>query len=156
MITTRSERVAITVRRATARDLATLVALERRCFAAPWSEASIADELARPIAVVDLAIAADGAVIGYAVAWRIGSECHLLRIATRPEARGRGVGARLLEAVIEGARGAGCEQVQLEVGRANDIAARLYGRAGFELVGVRAGYYRDPVDDALLMTRVLG
>ena len=48
-----------------------------------------------------------------------------------PEARGRGVGAALLRAGIELARGDGCSAVDLEVDEAQARASRLYAREGF-------------------------
>jgi len=44
-----------------------------------------------------------------------------------------------------------CEQVQLEVASENSAAIALYNSFGFAEVGRREGYYRDPLDDAVLM-----
>ena len=52
-------------------------------------------------------------------------------ICVAPEARGRGVGTRLLEAVVEHARAAGLGQVRLDVVDANPRARALYERCGF-------------------------
>jgi len=52
-------------------------------------------------------------------------------IAVIPEARGKGAGAALLEAVKNKARETGCCKVTLEV-REDNAARRLYERSGFE------------------------
>lgn len=48
-----------------------------------------------------------------------------------PSHRGRGVGRRLLEAVEEKARALGCCKLTLEVAEKNDVARRVYERAGY-------------------------
>jgi GNAT superfamily N-acetyltransferase len=48
-----------------------------------------------------------------------------------PSARGRGAGARLLAAMRAGAHQRGVRALHVEVGPQNDVARRLYGRAGY-------------------------
>jgi len=51
---------------------------------------------------------------------------------------------------------AGCVRTAfLEVRESNDAARGLYGSRGFSEIGRRRGYYRRPVEDALVMRRVL-
>ena len=54
----------------------------------------------------------------------------------RPEARGAGVGALLLEACIGEARHAGLEMLTLSVTAENAAAVRLYERHGFAAYGL--------------------
>ena len=72
---------------------------------------------------------------------KTGEEAELLLLATRPAARGRGIGGALLRAVIEEARGRGGKMIHLEV-RAGNEAVQLYVREGFAKVGERRSYYR--------------
>ena len=74
----------------------------------------------------------------------------------RPQARGAGIGARLVEAVIEHAR-AHVELIQLTVISENLAARRLYERFGFEEYGLekRAAKYRGRYHDDLLMAKML-
>jgi len=53
-------------------------------------------------------------------------------IAVRPEARGRGVGRKLLIAVEDEARKLGCCKVTLEVRADNTVAKGLYQSVGFK------------------------
>jgi ribosomal-protein-alanine N-acetyltransferase len=62
-----------------------------------------------------------------------------------------GVGRALCEAVIGWCKREGVVAVELEVRSANLGAVGLYEGLGFERVGSRKGYYREPVDDAILM-----
>ncbi|MCB9752823.1 MAG: ribosomal protein S18-alanine N-acetyltransferase [Myxococcales bacterium] len=144
----------LSLRAAERADLDAIAALEQRCFHRPWTRSMLAEELTRGFARVDIA-ARGGGVLGYTCVWEQPPEAHLLKIAVAPEARGGGVGGALLRRALHQARVSGCEQVQLEVARANASALRLYQRAGFTVVGTRPGYYRDPVDDAVLMTRLV-
>ncbi len=52
-------------------------------------------------------------------------------VAVRPEARGYGVGTKLLETVTEEAKKMGCSKITLEV-REDNPARRLYEKVGFE------------------------
>ena len=58
-----------------------------------------------------------------------------LAIAVVPNARGKGVGSKLLDALLARARAAGYPTVSLSVDRANAGAIELYRRHGFERVG---------------------
>lgn len=58
-----------------------------------------------------------------------------LAIAVVPNARGRGVGAALLDALLARALEAGHEAISLSVDRTNAGAIELYRRHGFERVG---------------------
>jgi ribosomal protein S18 acetylase RimI-like enzyme len=58
-----------------------------------------------------------------------------LAIAVVPNARGKGVGSKLLDALLSRAREAGYPTISLSVDRANEGAIELYRRHGFERVG---------------------
>ena len=47
----------------------------------------------------------------------------------------------------------GITMIHLEVRAGNETAIRLYERQGFVRDGLRKGYYTDPTEDAVLMTR---
>lgn len=53
-------------------------------------------------------------------------------IAVPPEARGQGIGSRLIDGVLAYARERGLESVRLDVIDTNEGARRLYERKGFE------------------------
>lgn len=90
-------------------------------------------------------------ICGYAAVLHTPDGEELLRIATAPEKRGRGIGGALLDEVIRRCRSSGAEVLRLEVRRSNNAAIALYLSRGFFEIGVRRGYYRNPDDDAILM-----
>jgi ribosomal protein S18 acetylase RimI-like enzyme len=75
----------------------------------------------------------------------------LVGMYVRPQARNRGVGRRLVVAVIEVARTRGVELLQLAVVSDNEPARRLYARLGFAEYGIekkslkQGGRYTDEV-----------
>ena len=74
----------------------------------------------------------------------------------RPEARGVGIGAKLVEAVVEHAR-CHVELIELTVVSENLAARKLYERFGFEEYGLekRAAKYRRRYHDDVLMAKML-
>jgi ribosomal-protein-alanine N-acetyltransferase len=110
------------------------------------------EELARPYARIWVVrLEPDAEPAGFALAWHAADEVHLLDLAVDPDARRRGVGRRLVEAVLGYARETSARLVLLEVRRSNEAAIALYRSAGFSEIGVRRGYYSDNGEDAVEM-----
>ncbi len=132
-----------------------LAALHTRCFTTPrpWTAAEFEGFLADPLAF--LLVEGDAAfLLGRAVA----GEAELLTLAVAPEARGRGLGIRLVSRFLYQARLRQAGAALLEVAADNAAALALYARAGFVEVGRRRGYYRLPdgrAVDALVLRRAL-
>ena len=137
-------------------DLDGVMAIEEVSFPTPWSRKLFEEEIGRSFSETLVAVSREtGEVLGYSVCWTVAGESHLLNIAVRPDARGRGVGKTLLrECIRRGAR-AGAELIHLEVRAGNGPALRLYARDGFSFRGIRRGYYTDTGEDAILLTREL-
>lgn len=140
-----------TVRRMTAADLPAVVAIETEAFSTPWQLDTFAGLLDR--GALELMVLTGGAdeVLGYAVLWCVLDQGELANIAVRPELRGRGLGARLLDEVLAVSRRQGVAKLYLEVRDSNDGALRLYERFGFREVGRRQSYYTEPREDARVM-----
>ena len=143
----------IDLRAATLEDLDAIDEIERHSFPKPWPRATFEAELSREHA--HLIVACAPAVIGFCNFWLVAGELHVLAIATHPDRRRAGIGKLLLDRAIADARAAGCAHATLEVRRGNDAAIALYERCGFATVHVRARYYADNDEDALVMTSEL-
>jgi ribosomal-protein-alanine N-acetyltransferase len=104
-------------------------------------------------------VARDGpAPAGFALYRAAADEAELLTIAVLPAGRRAGLGAGLLAACEDGARGAGAARMFLEVSEANAAARALYARAGYRECGRRKGYYPHPGggrEDALVLSKPL-
>jgi len=148
----------VSVRAMAERDLDRAMEIAASLETAPqWPraayEAAIAAEgMPRRIALV---AEIDGEIAGFAVASRVGAVAELESIAVVAGWQGRGIGRTLLDWVIAGLRMAGVTELELGVRESNQAAAKLYRRAGFFEAGRRRGYYRDPVEDAVLLRRLL-
>lgn len=105
-----------------------------------WNAAQCAAVLGGP-GIWLLLAELDGRPAGFALTRTVLDEAELLLIAVHPEARRRGVGAALLDAVLAGCRQRSVDRVFLEV-RACNPAIALYTAWGFSKVGERPNYYR--------------
>jgi len=90
-------------------------------------------------------------IAGFAVASVIAGEGEIELIAVVPGVQRQGIGNALLTELLGALAAAGALEVVLELRESNRAAAGLYARAGFSEVGRRRSYYRDPVEDAVLM-----
>ena len=114
-----------------------------------------------PIATDDFAppngaflVADDGErLIGCAGWRRHGDDAELKRMFTAKAARKRGLGRRMLTAVEESARAAGCRRLILETGDKQPEAIALYETAGYARIE-DFGYYKDE-PDVLSFAKVL-
>lgn len=98
----------------------------------------------------------DRGVAGFLAARELVGETEILNLAVREDVRRRGIGAKLIEAVIAWSRELGAERLMLEVRVSNENAIRFYERHGFVAAGGRTKYYAEPVEDALLLSLALG
>ena len=142
----------IVMRPARASDLDAILTIEHRVFSDPWSPASFAPEFSDPYTWFSVA-EIDGIVSGYAIARIVAKQGEIANIAVDPAHQRSGLGGKLLDAAVVAADAADCEAVWLEVRVSNEPARRLYESRGFEPIGRRRGYYRTPVEDALVLRR---
>lgn len=139
-------------------DIDQIIAIERDAFPTPWSENIFRGEIASPLSRLRVAREGGdrrGAVLGYAVYWRVADEIHLHNIAVRRDRRRQGIGSRLLGEAMGRSRSEGARWMTLEVRRTNDAAQRFYRQFGFSCRGVRPGYYTDTGEDALILWKDL-
>jgi ribosomal-protein-alanine N-acetyltransferase len=144
------------IRPGRAADLASVVELERACYSDPWPATAFAALPDNPrvyFAVADSPVVKS--IAGYVVAWYVLDEGELANLAVATAARRQGIGKALLDAAIGESLDRGVADLYLEVRESNQSARRLYASRGFEEVSRRKGYYRSPVEDALILRRTL-
>lgn len=143
-----------TIRKMRSTDIPRVMEIELATFTMPWSEATFRGLLRRTDS--DLFVAdRSGSVIGYAVFWSVTDQGELGNVAVSPLHRGKGIGTRLVEAVLDRAAEKGVREIFLEVRRSNYGAQDLYKSFGFVEVGRRRNYYLEPLEDALVMKKVI-
>src|SRR5437763_14442768 len=141
-------------RRLELRDLNSIEAIERASYPTPWSRSMFAGELAKPSSLSVGAFDPDtGVLLGYLIISRYVDAWHVMNVAVAPEQRRRKIATTLLERLFAETAGEGHRGYTLEVRVSNDVAIRLYERAGFKPRGIRRGYYTDNREDALIMWR---
>jgi ribosomal-protein-alanine N-acetyltransferase len=94
-------------------------------------------------------------IAGFIVSRLVSGELHVNNVAVRPQFRRQGIAFRLLQAVIRQGQTDGARIAFLEVRAGNAAAQGLYRRCGFQVSGLRRRYYREPVEDAVLMSLLL-
>ena len=105
------------------------------------------------IALVAETLEGEDPLAGFALASLIPPQAELESIVVATIFQRRGIARRLFEALAGELASAGITEVLLEVRASNEAALSLYRALGFEEAGQRAGYYADPVEDAVLMKR---
>lgn len=90
-------------------------------------------------------------LIGYAGGWIADGQVQVLKVATDPEYRRRGIAQELLAHLSRDARDLGATEMTLEVRVTNTGAHAFYERLGLKRIGVRPHYYSDR-EDAVIYT----
>ena len=140
----------MTVEKLTVPNLSQVAEIESLCFANPWSEKAL--ELLVGNEAYGAVCLQNGRVMAYGGVLWAPFEGQITNIATHPDARRCGMGAAILEHLIEVAKARpDCEQLSLEARVSNIPAISLYERYGFLKMGLRRGFYKHPTEDAYVM-----
>lgn len=141
----------------TAEHVEALMAHEQAMFGTEaWSTAAYRTELADTERRHYLsALDSSGELVGWAGVMVIADSAEILTVGVVPAARRRGIGRRLLTALLAEARRRDAVEAFLEVRVDNEAAQELYLADGFMRVGLRPGYYDGGRIDAVVMRREL-
>ena len=130
-----------------------LVALERACFATPWSAAALIGSIARPISVAIGLADKNWKLVAYLIGRREDEHGDIDTLAVDPSKRRSGCATRLLQKALDVFADRGIVMCWLEVRESNVGAITLYKHFGFEIAGRRRNYYPRPQrEDALVMS----
>ena len=142
------------VRRMTVSDLPSVLKIENQNYQFPWGEDIFKDCFD---ANYNLHVCEEmDRVLGYCIVAMGVGEAHILNISVDPAEQGQGIGRKLMEHLIENARGK-AETIFLEVRPSNIGAIALYKNIGFNEIGIRKGYYpaENGREDALMLAMAL-
>jgi [ribosomal protein S18]-alanine N-acetyltransferase len=152
--------IAWSIRRALPTDVELILAIEQACTEAPhwskavWTGVLTEDAGSEPEHVSFVAESGIG-ITGFAVVSCARGVAELESIAVEEEARRRGVGRALCSEAMAWSRRKMAQMIELEVRTSSIGALALYGSLGFIEQGRRRNYYRDPIEDAVLMSALL-
>lgn len=124
-------------------DIPTLNRMEEACFADPWTDDMLREELSASGSV--FVMLEDTQPIGYYSYMHYLDEAQILNVSVLPEHQGRGYGKALMAHLLAHLP-TWVTSVTLEVRVSNAVARRLYEGAGFVSAGIRPGYYMDGED----------
>lgn len=134
------------------RDVAEVARVERATYPAPWSAEVFRGEVAR-MSRGDgeyLVVRRGTDLVGYGGVMYMLDEAHVTNLVVVGSERRSGLGTRLLAELCWRTIAHGSSGLTLEVRASNEAAQALYGRFGFERVGVRRRYYEN-TEDAIVM-----
>lgn len=131
-------------------DINDIAAIEQQLFSEPWNEDGFREALKREENVF-LVLFLESKIAGYGLCYTMLDEGEIPTIAVLPQFQGQGYGKILLQELIKQSVQRGVEHIFLEVRQSNLPARCLYEGSGFQVVGRRKDFYRNPKEDALLM-----
>jgi len=153
----------ISIERMSEHDLLEVVEIEEQSGLSRWGWAAYYAEMqganrdlmlvARPSKCATLE---SSPIAGYIVARETAGELHINNFAVRSEFRRLGIGATLINQVLNEARRRKANAAFLEVRSTNHAAQALYEKCGFRAIARRANYYSEPREDAVVMSLELG
>jgi ribosomal-protein-alanine N-acetyltransferase len=78
-------------------------------------------------------------------------DVEIYNIGVRPIHQHEGIGSELMRFFLKECQKRSVAEVWLEVRRGNSTALAFYSKHRFEVVAVRKAFYRDPIEDAIVM-----
>lgn len=151
----REKEAEIIVRELKVEDSAAVAEMEQQIFSDPWSEKSVMETVQQKQSVCFAAEKA-GHILGYLLVYHAADEAEIARIAVQKEARRQGVAGKLMQALEHYCEEHKMEKLLLDVRESNEAARSFYTKNGFVEDGIRQGFYTNPSEDAVLMSRQLG
>lgn len=94
----------------------------------------------------------DSKIIGFIIFSPINPEAHILSISVTKKIQSKGVGALLLQSMLDQCAAMNYKKIFLEVRISNLQAINFYQKFGFSKDAIRDNYYTDNSKDALLMS----
>lgn len=151
----REKEAEIIVRELKVEDSAAVAEMEQQIFSDPWSEKSVMETVQQKQSVCFVAEKA-GHILGYLLVYHAADEAEIARIAVQKEARRQGAAGKLMQALEHYCEEHKMEKLLLDVRESNEAARSFYTKNGFVEDGIRQGFYTNPSEDAVLMSRQLG
>lgn len=131
-----------------------LLVLEQRIFPDPWNKDMFINEIQSELSSFKLLLNENDEVIAYFGLWVIQDEGHINNLAVDLPYRGKGIGDILMAEIFDIGKKNNLNVYYLEVRASNIHAKNLYKRYGFFEAGLRRNYYKNPTEDAILMTKI--
>lgn len=143
------------IRRMRREDVADAAELERKIFTDAWSEQAILETLNQRQTML-LAAYEDKELIGYLILYYVLEDGEVARIAVADGYKRQGVATLMFRELANLCGDIGVSKLLLDVRESNTAACAFYEDFGFVRDGIRKNFYRDPAENAILMSLELG
>ncbi|MCK4956700.1 MAG: ribosomal protein S18-alanine N-acetyltransferase [Candidatus Cloacimonetes bacterium] len=129
-------------------DLPEVLKIETELFSDVWTEQMFVEEINTQVSYV---LELDNEIAGYICGWKLYDEFNITNVAVSKKYQQKGYGKLLVDFIITEIAKENFHILFLEVRESNLAAIKLYERVGFNEVGRRKKYYKNPTEDAILM-----
>jgi len=125
-------------------DLDAVMRIETRAYAFAWTKGIFRDCLSSNyhcLVMHQIDASGQDQIFGHSVLSAAAGEAHLLNVCVSRDYQGQGYGRKLVQHMLDLARGLSVEVIFLEVRPSNRVAVELYDSFGFNEIGLRRDYY---------------
>lgn len=137
------------IRKMTHKDIDDILKIEQDSFPDPWPTQAFLECLVHDDCYALCCQMTDG-IVGYAIGRGIFEEFHIYNVALHQSHRRKGYGSYLMSTLMS-IYASEHFSYFLEVRKSNESAIAFYESFHFKVIDVRKSYYRNPVEDALVM-----
>jgi len=141
-------------RKADKKDILQIVELEKNTFSDAWSVQGVTDSYMQRQSFITVA-EMEEKIVAYCIVYYVLEEGEIARIAVDKELRRQGIGRGLLDYTCSMCLEQQIERLLLDVRVSNRFARDFYERYGFQIDGMRKNFYKNPSEDAVLMSKSL-
>lgn len=131
-------------------DIEEVAVIEKNIFSTPWSANGFLEAICADNTLFLVSEEAEE-ISGYIGIYLAADEGEITNVAVKEQYRRKHIGEDLIKEVLHRTAQQGIENWVLEVRKSNETAIRLYQRLGFEIKGIRKGFYEKPKEDAYVM-----
>ncbi len=131
-------------------DIDRVVEIENEVFSNPWPCEAFEIELKHNSYVLE----SNGELLGYLCACKVEDECMVMNVAIAPSQQHKGYGRCILQRLFAEDVMKDVKNYYLEVRSSNARALALYRSLDFISIGLRKNYYKNPVEDAVMMALI--
>ena len=139
----------------TASDAAAISGIEEVCFAQPLTEQQILSQIRNESYILVCAGNRRSEIVAYAGMYFVLDEGYITNVAVSPSCRRAHIADHLMDELEHLSVKKKLSFLTLEVRESNSPAIMLYKKHGFQTTGLRKKYYQAPVENAVIMTKML-
>jgi len=143
-------------------DIRSAISIAEKCGLSPWSHKNYLDELARKDSIMLCLRLEEPDIVGFIVGRIVKGAtdepsfvAEIYNVGVHPKFQRAGFGQDLLDAFVQACLEGDAGQIWLEVRAANLTARTFYERNDFQKITVRKSFYSQPIDDAVIMRKIL-